>query len=98
MADFNVNPNGLLDTADELQVIQNRLSSALSALDTAVNEFESRSAGQAIGSFNAAQVKWNAAMGRMQQALDTAKLELGNIHNQYQIGDKRSAAIFDGLV
>ncbi|WP_327000713.1 WXG100 family type VII secretion target [Dactylosporangium sp. NBC_01737] len=98
MADYNVNPNGLLDTADELSAIQSRLRSSLDALSTAVANFENANNGNAVVGYQGAQTMWNDAMGRMDAAVLAAQSALHNIHDQYRLGDNKSAAMFNGLV
>ncbi|MEV0134997.1 WXG100 family type VII secretion target [Dactylosporangium sp. NPDC050688] len=98
MADYSVNPNGLLDTADELQIIQNQLRSSLDALGTAVQNFQNSNHGESIVGFSAAQAKWDGAMVRMQGALDTARTQLIQIQGSYKLADNRSAAMFNGMV
>ena len=98
MSDFSVSPNGMLDVGDELQQITSRLNNSLQELDKYVENFKQVNAGDASIAFAEAQQEWHAGMAQMQTSLATAQQRLNNIHENYTLGDKRSAALFGGNV
>ncbi|MBN1171981.1 MAG: WXG100 family type VII secretion target [Micromonosporaceae bacterium] len=98
MADFSVNPNGMLDVGDELQQVTRRLNSSLEELDKYVENFKQVNQGDAAIAFTAAQQKWHEGMAQMQSALAVAQQRLNDIHENYLLGDKRGASLFGGTV
>lgn len=98
MPDYNVNPNGALDTSDELRLMTVALRNALDALGGAAATFQSRSDGDAILSYMSAQAKWNQGLTQMEQSLGASGSTLTEIVHRYQLTDRRGSALFNGQV
>jgi WXG100 family type VII secretion target len=98
MGSFGLNPNGLLDTADELKGIQTTLQNALDALEAQVNNFKTNNSGRTIASYDTAQKQWDAGMAEMDVALTNAQTTIVDIHDQYVWGDNYGASLFGGNV
>ncbi|EFC80119.1 WXG100 family type VII secretion target [Parafrankia sp. EUN1f] len=98
MATYQFNPNGALDTAAELELVTGRIRESLNQLMTSVTNFTRMNSGAAPDNYATAQQYWNAGQQDMEASLVVGKAKLEEIHNQYVLGDNRSAAVFDGLV
>jgi uncharacterized protein YukE len=94
MATYEFNPNGALDTADELQFVTQKLENSLSDLMTKVQLFTQANAGNAPDNYTAAQGMWNKGQQDMNASLAVGKVKLEDIHHEYVLGDNRGAAVF----
>ncbi|GIG03083.1 WXG100 family type VII secretion target [Catellatospora citrea] len=98
MPSYALNPNGMLDTGDELSVITTKLGSALDDLNEIVTRFISTNSGGASDSFRAAQAQWNQGYQEMQASLARGATAINEIHDIYRMGDARGASLFGGQV
>lgn len=98
MGSYGLNPNGLLDSSDELDGITRNIQTAIEELNSSVNTYIVVNSGEAQAAFTNAQAKWNAGIGEMQRALAEARIRLNEIHDRYRLGDVKGAGLFDGHV
>jgi WXG100 family type VII secretion target len=98
MATYALNPNGLLDTGDELRGITATIRRSTEELDGDVNKFITSNTGAAADAFINARAKWQAGIMEMEAALTVASQRINEIHNTYRLGDARGAALFQGHV
>jgi len=96
MTDFSVRPDGMLDTIDDLNLIQGRIDSAMGTLDGFVNNFVAVNAGDAVEEYRLAQQEWNRGLEQMRASLDQARINLGSILEKYQQGQQTGVSIFSG--
>jgi uncharacterized protein YukE len=98
MATYGLNPNGLLDTGDELRGITNSIQTAVDELNNDVGVFISSNTGQTADAFVTARNDWQAGMAKMQSALALGIQRINEIHDTYKLGDAHGAALFQGHV
>jgi len=96
MASYSLDPNGLLDTSNDLNGVTSSLKNAIDELDRAVQSFLVHNAGMATVSYTDAQRQWDAGVQRMHHAIGNASAALIRIHENYDFGDRRGAAMFGG--
>jgi WXG100 family type VII secretion target len=96
MASYSLDPNGLLDTSSDLQGITNSIKNSIDDLDGAVRNFLQNNAGMATVSYTDAQTQWDAGIAQMHAAIHAASAALVRIHDNYDLGDRRGAAMFGG--
>ena len=98
MSDFTVNPNGMLDVGDELEVVTRDITRAIEELEQQVKKFVEANSGEAVTAYAGAQQKWHQGITEMNAALGAARSQLNTIHDRYRLADNRGAALFDGQV
>jgi uncharacterized protein YukE len=96
MASFSVDPNGLLDTSNDLNGVTNSIRNAIEELDRSVQNFLVHNAGMATVSYTDAQRLWDNGVQKMHTAIGNASAALIRIHENYDFGDRRGAAMFGG--
>lgn len=94
MATYSANPAAMSDFEDDLRIETNRIQEAMTALADEAAHFAANSSGEAIFSYSSAQEKWNSGMEKMEQALNTASVNLGNIRDNIVRTDNSGAALF----
>jgi uncharacterized protein YukE len=98
MATYGLNPNGLLDTGEELRGITNSIQNAVDEMNRDVQVFITSNTGETADSFVTAKADWQAGMAEMQSALGVGIQRLNDIHDTYKLGDAHGAALFQGHV
>jgi WXG100 family type VII secretion target len=98
MATYGLNPNGLLDTGEELRGITHSIQNSIDELNSDVGVFISSNTGDAADAFTHAQADWQAGIAQMQAALAVGIQRINEIHDTYKLGDARGAALFQGHV
>ncbi|OKI85864.1 WXG100 family type VII secretion target [Micromonospora sp. CB01531] len=98
MTSYGLNPNGLLDTGDELTGVTRSIEQTTDNLNAVVNVFIARNEGKAKDGFVAAQQKWEAGIQKMKDSLANGVVQLNEIHERYRLGDAHGAALFQGNV
>jgi ESAT-6 family protein len=98
MATYGLNPNGMLDTAEELTLITSRLEASLRSLEAAAKAFQAATSGNAIDTYTSAQMNWNAGMNEMRGSLGVATTKLIGIQERYVLADNKGASLFGGMV
>lgn len=96
MATYSLDSNGLLDTADDLNGVTNSIKNSIEELDAAVQNFMRHNAGMATVSYADCQQQWDNGVKQMHAAIGAASAALVRIHDNYDLGDRRGAAIFGG--
>ncbi|GGM63399.1 WXG100 family type VII secretion target [Dactylosporangium sucinum] len=98
MATYSLNPNGLLDSSEELRGVTRSIENALADLNGYVNQFITANAGGAASSYQVAQTTWNSGLDQMNAALDRGATAIDEIRSNYQIADTQGASLFEGNV
>ena len=96
MATYSLDPNGLLDTSGDLNGVTNSIKNSIDELDAAVANFLRNNAGMATVSYTDAQRQWDSGVAQMHAAIGAASQALIRIHDNYDLGDRRGAAMFGG--
>jgi WXG100 family type VII secretion target len=93
MASYALDPNGLLDTGEELRGVTNTIQRSVDELNTDVSKFIEANTGSARDAFVKAQQDWQAGIQEMQRALTVGIQRLNDIHDTYRLGDAHGAAL-----
>jgi len=96
MTDFSVRPDGMLDTIDELNVIQQKIDASMGSLNQAVNGFVAANASDAVEEYKVAQQEWERGLAQMRESLGQARVNLTAILEKYQLGQQTGVQIFSG--
>lgn len=91
---YSYNPQGGLDTGDDLIALTKRMEQSLSELQRAAQAFMSANEGEAPGNYSIAQAEWNAGQQAMNAAMGKGVVALNTIHNEILNGDRMGAAQF----
>lgn len=94
MATYSANPAGMSELEDTLRQETARIRESLSNLAAAAKFFAENSSGEAIFSYSSAQAKWDSGMETMEQALQNAGINLGNIRDNIVRTDNAGARLF----
>ncbi|WP_018637227.1 hypothetical protein [Parafrankia elaeagni] len=98
MATYNFNPNGALDTADELAKVHTLLMASLDDLEVKIATFLTANEGKAPEVYLQAQSLWNEGQAQMSASIADGTKRLGWIHDNYLLGDLKGAVAFgDGI-
>jgi uncharacterized protein YukE len=98
MATFQFNPNGALDTGDELEFITHKMRDSLDELNAKVQQFIVANGGSGPDNFAAAQRMWNQGQQDMETSLAVGRQKLDQIREHYVLGDGRAASVFGSLI
>ncbi|MFI2710484.1 WXG100 family type VII secretion target [Micromonospora sp. NPDC018662] len=98
MATFSLNPNGLLDSGEELRGVTRAIDNSLTTLEGYVNQFIANNAGGAATAYQQAQQTWHQGLLKMQGSLSGGATAIDNIRENYHVADSQGAALFGGNV
>ena len=97
MSNYRVNPNGLMDTGDELTLLTRQIEASVDNLNASVDKFLRQNTGQAPEEYLTAQKLWNAGISEMKGALANGVTRLNDIHAKYVEVDVRGANRFSSI-
>jgi ESAT-6 family protein len=98
MANYGLNPNGLLDSGQELRGVTNSIEQALGNLNQLVQQYLLSNEGQTKQEYQRAQDTWNRGLAEMQSSLTQGAAAIDNIRDTYHVADVKGASLFQGHV
>ncbi|MDP9792691.1 uncharacterized protein YukE [Catenuloplanes nepalensis] len=98
MANFALNPNGLIDSSTELRAVTTRIKNSVEDLDSAAKTYAEANQGEALAAYGAVHTKLLQGIAQMNTALDKGATNLDQIRETYSLGDRHGAALFEGHI